>query len=110
MAPLLRSSLCSLFAGLSSAAGASTHADLQRLFLSVLLPYFDSPQAVLSFPVAATLYLTGLQHCVSVEATWEPIERLLAPISFAIDQACSAPPVEVGIWTGSCLYSIHRVK
>ena len=81
MAPLLPGCL-------STGAGASTRAELQRLFLSVLPPYFESPQAVLSFPLAAAFYLVILRHCTSVEATWKPIEQLLMAMSTAMAQAC----------------------
>ena len=66
---------------------AGIQAELKTFFLSTLLPYFESPQAVLSFPLAVAAYLAGLQQCVGVEATWGPIQRLLVAVSAALDSA-----------------------
>ena len=84
MAPLLCNSLCG---GPSTGTGASTQAELQHLFLSTLLPYFVSPQAVLSFPAATGAYLAGVRSCIGAKAAWEPIEQVLAAVSAAMGQA-----------------------
>ena len=75
-----------LLSGPHTGAGACTQAELQLLMLLVLPSYFDSPQAVLTFPAPAASYLAGLQHFGSAEATWKPTERLLVAASAAVDQ------------------------